>query len=154
METRGKVERMYICLELFNRICYVWNKLILPLTNFSLSLTIIVAAFISIRYTELRFYYYVFFANTAVSLMLILFWSYYEMLLITRGCEEILGQLLSYEAPYLQSVPKAQRTLVMKRAKAMRVIEFPLGDFADTSLSVAIAIWDEIVNQVLFLLTF
>ena len=154
MEDRRKVERLYICLELHNRICYAWVKLILPLVIFSLSLTVIVTGFISIRYTELPVYYYIFFVNTALSLLIIIFWSCYDILLVTRASEDILGQLLSYEAAHLRKMPKVERTVVMKRAKAMRLIEIPVGDFSDFGVSVPIAIWDEIVNQIFVLLSF
>ena len=120
IEARKKVERLCIYEELYNRICFAWLKLILPLAIFSLSLTVIVTGFISIRYTELPVYYYIFFANTAISMLLIIFWSCYDCLLITRGSEDILDRLLSHEAPYLCSMSKRERVLVMKRAKAMR----------------------------------
>ena len=154
MDVRAKVERLYICYELFNRINYTWLKFMLPPTIFGVSLTVIVTTFVSIRYTELPFMYYIFFANTAFTLMLIIFWLCYDALLITRDSEDIMSQLLSFEAPYLRSVSKAGRIRVMKRAKAMRVIEFPIGEFADFSISLPIVLWEEILNQVLFLLSF
>ena len=154
MEARATVERLYVCQELYNNICYAWIAFILPLIIFSLSLTIIVTGFISIRFTELALHYYFFFANTAISLMIVMFWSAYDFLLITRDSEEVKGQLLSYEAPHLRGMSKAERIRVMKRAKAMRLIETRVGDFADFTISVPLAIWDEIINQVLFLLSF
>ena len=154
IDVRAKVERLYICYELLNRINYTWLKFMLPPTIFGVSLTVIVTTFVSIRYTELPFMYYIFFANTAFTLMLIIFWLCYDALLITRDSEDIMSQLLSFEAPYLRSVSKAGRIRVMKRAKAMRVIEFPIGEFADFSISLPIVLWEEILNQVLFLLSF
>lgn len=152
MDVRAKMEHLYICHELYNRVCYVWVKFMLPPTIFGVSLTIIVTTFISIRYTELPFMYYIFFANTAFTLMLIIFWLSYDLVLITRDSEDIMSQLLSYEAQHLRHMSKRERTEAMKRAKAMRVIEFPIGEFADFAISVPVAIWEEILNQVLFLL--
>ena len=154
MESRAKLERLYICSELYNRTCGVWVKFMMPPTIFSVSLAIIVTTFVSLRYTELPFIFYIFFPNTAFTLLLIIFWLSYDEVLITRDSEDILGQLWSYEAPYLRSMPKSRRAKIMKRAKAMRVLEFPIGEFADFSLSFPITVWDEILNQVLFLLTF
>ena len=154
MNGRAQLEHFYICYELYNRVCYVWVKFMLPATIFSVSLTTIVTTFISIRYTELPFMYYIFFVNTAFTLMLIIFWLCYDLVLITRDSEGILSQLLSYEAQHLRHMPKAIKTQVMKKARAMRVIEFPIGDFADFAISLPIAIWEEIVNEVLFLLSF
>ena len=154
MGVRAKVERLYICYELFNKISYNWLKFMLPPTIFSVSLTVIVTTFVSIRYTELPFMYYIFFANTALTLMLIIFWLCYDALLITRDSEEVMSQLLSFEVPYLRSTPKAGRIRIMKRAKAMRIVEYPVGEFADFSISLPIVLWEEILNQLLFLLSF
>ena len=104
MDRRAKVERLYFCLELYTRISCVWIKFMLPPTIFSMSLTIIVTTFVSIRYTDLPFMFYIFFPNTAFTLLLIIFWASIDIVLITRDSEAILGELLSYEASYLQSV--------------------------------------------------
>ena len=154
MTSRAKVERLYICTELHSRISSVWLKFMLPPTIVSVSLAIIVSTFVSIRYTELPLCYYVYFPNSAFTLMVNIFWLGYDGVLITRDSEGILGQLRSSQAPYLRSVPKHVRTLVMKRVRAMRVLEFRVGDFANFSVNVPISIWDEILNQVVFLLSF
>ena len=74
------------------------------------------------------------------TLMLIIFWLSYDGVLCIRASEEILRQLLSYEAPYVLQMPRAERVKVMKRARVMRVIEFPIGKFADFSINLPIAI--------------
>ena len=93
------------------------------------------------------------FPNTAFAFTFILFWACYELVLAIRDSEEILGQLRSMEAPYLRAMPIAVRVKALKRAKAMKPVEFPLGNFADFSVTVPVTVWEEIVNQVVFLLT-
>ena len=154
LDRRAQVEQLYICYELYNRVCYVWMKFMLPPTICSVSIVIIVTTFVSIRYTELPFMYYIFFANTAFTLMLIIFWMSYDAVLITRDSEDILGQLLSYEAPYLRSMSRREKIEVLKRARAMRAVDLPIGEFADFSINLPVTIWEEILNQVLFLLSF
>ena len=154
MESRTKVERLYICNELYHRICFAWGKFMLPFTLISVSLTVIWGTFVAIRYTMLPLYLYVVFPNTAVTLMLIILWVGYDLTAFTRDSEDVLGKLRSHQAPYLRSMPKGVRTGVMKRARAMRVIGFPIGDFADWTINVSIVIWDEILNQVVCLLAF
>ena len=90
---------------------------------------------------------------TTIILLAIMFWQIYDVFLLTRDSEDIMRHLLSYDAPYLRPMPKALRTQVLKRAKAMRVLEFPVGEFADFNMNLPIAMWDEILNQVLFLLS-
>lgn len=153
LAVRAKVERMYICMELYNRICYVWVKSSLPPNLFSICLTIVITTFVSIRYTELPLYCYMFFPNTAGVVWLILYWFFYDLVLITRDSEDILGKLLSCQAPYLRGMPTSVRMKVLKRAKAVRRLEIPVGGFADFSVSVPVTLWDEMLNQVVFLLT-
>ena len=86
--------------------------------------------------------------------MLVVFWLCYDIVLLTRDSECMKAQLWSHEAPYARLTPKSEMTCAMKRAKALRVIEIPVGNFSDFSINLPIAIWDEIVNQVLFLLSF
>ena len=92
----------------------------LPPTIRSVSIAIIVATFVSIRYTELPFMLYIFFANTPFTLMLMLFSLSLDS--VTRDSEDVLGQLLSYEGPYLRLVPRKARTEAMLRTRAMRAV--------------------------------
>ena len=154
MDVRPRVEHLYICQELHSRVGYIMMKIMLPPTILSLSLGIIVCMYISIRHTDLPIYLYVIFPYIAFTLLLIIFWLSYDIALITRDFECIRGQLLSHQSPYLVHMSRHERKCVMMRATAMRVVEFPVGEFADFSLSMSVAVWEEVVNQVLFLLTF
>ena len=49
---------------------------------------------------------------------------------------------------------KAERNVVIKRARAMRLIEYPIGDLPNFAITVPIAICDEVVNQALVLFCF
>ena len=94
LEAHAKAERLYICLELYHRICYVWEKFMLPKTIFSVSLAIILTGFVSIRYSgRLPFMYYLIFPITVVTLMLLIFWLSHDVVLLTRDCEDILSRL-------------------------------------------------------------
>ena len=115
---------------------------------------VIFTTFVSIRYKELPTLFYVFYPNTAFNLMFVLFWMCYDAVLLIRASEDVLGKLVSHEAEYLRPMPRGTRIQVLKRAKAMRVLEIPIGDFSEFSLSLPATPWDEILNQVFFLLSF
>ena len=153
LEDQARLEHLYICIELYNRICFVWVKFAWPPIIFCSSLMIIIPTFVSIRYTDLPVFCFIAFPTTAITIMVVLFWVFYEIVCNTRDSEDILGQLRSQEAPFLREIPIAMRMRAFKRAKAMRAIEFPVGTFADFSITVPVAVWDEIVNDVVFLLT-
>ena len=154
MDVRAQVEHLYICQELYGRVCYIWMKVMLPPTIFSFSVAIIICTFVSIRHTGLPIYLYVIFPYTGFTLLFITFWLSYDIALITRDLENIRLQLLSNESQYLGQKSKRERKELMMRARAMRVSEFPVDDFADFSLNVPIVVWEEVMNQVLFLLPF
>ena len=67
---------------------------------------------------------------------------------------EIIGKLQSENADYLRPLSRAMRMQVLKRAKAMKEIEYPVGEFSELTLNLPITMWDEILNQILFLLSF
>ena len=148
------VERLYSYLLHHNRVAQTWLMFMFPPTLSSVSLAIIMPTFVSIRYTELPVMFYVIFPYTAFTLILVIFWFCYDTVLVIRASEGLMGQLLYHQAVYLRPLSTAERIKVLKRAKAMKVLEFPIGDFAEFSLTLPVSIWDEIVNQVLFLLSF
>ena len=154
MEGRAVVERLYICLVHHFRVYSVWFKFQGPPTILSVSVAVIITAFVSIRYTDLPLILYIFYPNTAFNLMLIVFWLFYDTVRIVRASDEIIGRLQSENAGYLRPLPRAMRIQVLKRAKVMKEIEFPLGNYSEVTLNLPIAMWEEILNQVLFLLSF
>ena len=80
--------------------------------------------------------------------MLLIFWQSYDMFRTIRASEDILG----HHAAYFQGITRAERIEMMKRSKAMRPVVFSLAD-SQFSLNLPINAWDEILNQILFLLS-
>ena len=154
MEDRAYVEKFYISLELHNNIFCRYVKFMIMPAIFGISCAVIVTIYVSIRHTELPFYFYIFFPYTGVTLMFLVFWFSYDAVCIRRHSEEVLNRLLDYEAEHLRGMTKGERMNVMKRARALRAINFPMGSFAEFSLNVPINIWEEVLNQLVFLLSF
>lgn len=143
---------MYVQLELFHRIGQVWIRFYFPPWLLSLSSTVIVTMFVTLRYTELPLIFYVFFPYTAVTLMILIFWQSYDMFRAIRASEDTLGGLGQHGASYFQGMTKPKRLETMKRSKAMRPLVFYVAD-TEFSLNLPINTWDEIVSQTLFLLS-
>ena len=154
LDQREQLERLYICLEVYFRTLQVWIRLMLPPTIFAPSCAIIIAVFVSIRFTSLPFILYQFFPSTAVTIPFLLFWIIFEMELTTRGSEDLRGRLLSREPDYVRRMLKDTRIRrMLSRARATRQVSYPIGEFADVSLSLGVNMWEECLNQVIFLLT-
>ena len=154
MEGRAFVERLYICLQHHFRVYSIWIKFEMPPLLSSISVAVIVAAFVSIRYTDLPLVLYLVYPNTACNLMFMVFWLCYDIVRIVRASEEIIGRLQSDDADYLRPLSRAMRVQVLKRARALKEIVYPVGEFSELTLNLPIAMWEEILNQILFLLSF
>ena len=75
-----------------------------------------------------------------------------------RASEGSLGFLRSKEKQYLLGLPVEERRVRYKTAMALRPALFNVGDFADYHdsrglMELPITVWDEMLNQLLFLLT-
>ena len=153
MGSRQKLESMYVQLELFNRIFQVWIRFFFPTWLLGYATCVVIALFVAIRYTELPFILYIVFPYSAGSVAVLMFWQSFDMLRAGRESEDILGVLLQQQAPYLRNKTRRERVEVMKRARALRPVTFPLAD-CEFSMSVPMGAWEEILNQVVFLLSF
>ena len=153
-ERRKKAEQLYICITLFNRVFRVWCRFMIVPTLIGLTLCIIYTLYLTIRYTELPFLLYMVISTAGVTVLLIIFWVSYDVVLVKRTAEGIISKLSSHDgAPYLKWMTRQERVAVVKRTTAMKVLEFPIGDFAEFSLGLPVLVWEEVLNQVLFMLS-
>lgn len=147
-------ERLYICLELHNRVVHCWIKDMLPPTIFLVGAALTFCFFITIQFTDLPLILYVAFPYVGTTVLIIMFWMIYDVLLITNAAEEVRGKLLSWEPRYIRFMPRAMKIKLLKRAMAMRPLLFPIGNLTYVSQSLPITVWEESMNQILFLLSF
>lgn len=152
LTSRRRVERMYVQLELFDRIAQVWIRYYFPTWLLAMSCGVILGVFSTIRCTELPLMIYVLFPYVAWTILLLIFWQSHDMISVIRGSEDILGKLWQHEASYFRGLSRAKRVELMKRSKAMRPLAFPVAD-SEFSVNLPISTWDEIINQTLFLLS-
>ena len=82
------------------------------------------------------------------------FWTSYQIISVVGLSEEVIGVLKLTGIDDHRSVPAAFKTFMAKKGKATRALYYRIGHFSDFSLGVPIGIWDEIINQLLFLLSF
>ena len=154
LESRALVQRLYNNLLHHNRVIQNWAKLMCPLAISSVSLGVIVAAFISIHYMDqLPLYIYVFFPYVAFTLMLVIFWLCYDAVRLLRASQSVLSSLLAQDVQYMCGLSRAERLQLLKRARAIKELECPIGVFTEFSLSLPVNVWHEIINQVVFLLS-
>ena len=148
-----KLEWLYVCGQVYNTVLDVWYKLVVPPAFFNGGVTIVIASFLTMRYTHLPWYIYIIFPYVAVLFTVILFALCYDGILAMRESEESLSILRSRQKQYFLRLPLEERKAMMRRAKALRTTFFSVGNFTEFNMEVPIGVWDEIVNQLMFLLT-
>ena len=85
----------------------------------------------------------------------LMFWIAYDTVSVLRAPEDKLHRTLqSYEAEHLKHLPRTETVKALKRVKAMQIVRFPVGCFANFSLKVTVVAWDEMLSQLLLFLTF
>ena len=114
-------------------------------------LAIIVSTFLSLADLNLPFPLHALYAFCAFSGTIIFFAEACELVGVEQKSQEIIDELLSVEQAHLQGLTWKGRVSAMKKAKAFKPVVIPIGSFCGASMDVARALWEEILNQILFL---
>ena len=96
-----------------------------------------------------------FLLSTGAVTLGVVFWLSFDIVLVVRGSEEVLGKLRDFGVNWRETeVSDLQRLRCLKTAKACRPLRVPVGIFGELSFDIPVIMWDEILNQLLFLLSF
>ena len=148
-----QLEWLYVCGQVYNTNLDVLYKLVVPPGMFNGGPTIVLTWFLTMRYSEVPWYIYMWFPYVAALFTVVLFALCYDGILAIRASEESLSTLRSMEKQYFLRMPIQERKAMIRRAKAFRPAFFSVGNFTEFNMDVTIGVWDEIVNQLMFLLT-
>ena len=161
-EDRLQLWHKYLRLQLYHQNCANWNKLMNIPTIVSASTTIIVCFYVTIRPENVPIWLVLVILYVGITLFGVLFLISYQAILVMRGSEGIIRALISLEVGDWRdrrragdpTPPFAQKKYILLRGKATRPLTYRIGSFMEMSLEVPIGIWDEILNQLFFLLTY
>ena len=109
--------------------------------------------YISIRHTQLPVFIYCLFPYVAVLFLVEIFDLCHDGILTIRASEDVLSRLRSTENGYLYRLPMEERMSIQKRGKALRPAFFSVGNYTQFNFDVPVGVWEEILNQTVFLLT-
>ena len=154
MQEREELEFLYIVLEVQTKIFRRWGTIFVfpALVNFGCGA--ILCLYIPIKYTEVPTIFNFCFLFVAAVILGVVFWLSFDTVLVIRGTEELLGKLRTLDrAGRERRVTDLTQLRFLKRAKACRPLEIPVGSFGEFSLEVPVIMGDEILNQLLFLLS-
>ena len=161
MDSRWMLWQKYVQLQVFNQLCLTWAKSMLGPTIASITSSIAVCFYITIRHNDVPPFLIPVFFYVGITLFAIVFWGCVQVINVSKTSQSLIGTLTimptipahagnEYEVSGGQELKK----YIMRKGKATRPMYFRLGDFMEVSIDVPIGIWDEILNQVLLLLSF
>ena len=155
-DDRLRLWQRYLRLQVHQVICRTWVKLMVVPSMATVTGAIIICFYVTIRNQDMPPWLPTLFFYVGINLFSFVFWVAFQAHLIVRTSEAIIGVLTSMEDELLgdNDVPPNVRKYIALRGKATRPLNFSIGAFNEFSLDVPIGIWDEILNQLLFLLTF
>ena len=155
LDSRADVEQMYINWQLFCYTARSWYKIhITPIIG-GISCAIVIYTFVAIKFTNLPLLVYLIFPVAGVVHMTLLMLGVYDAVVANDLSEQVIAQkLMSFETGELQEVPRISRKNLGRRVKALMPISVPVGTFTDVRFNLMVTILEEIMNQVLFLLSF
>ena len=152
LASRNRVERLCICIQIFNKVFLDWMKTFVPLAIVSLSCGFVITTFVTIRDVELPTLLYCGFPIVACTLMAIIFWVSHDVVMARRASEEIVENLQSATSLELQKLDRVARKEIFKRAKALKTASIPIGNFGEITFELPVTVWEESVDQLLVLL--
>ena len=158
MNRREMLWQKYVQLQLFHKLCLIWVKVMSPASVASITSAIIVCFYITIRHNDVPSFLIPVFFYVGTTCVGIIFWLGIQVIDVSKASEALIGRLTAIPVgtgnEYGISDPRELKKYIVRKGKATRAIKFRFGDFTDVTIDVPIGVWDEILNQVLFLLSF
>ena len=147
------VEFLYRSMKLYNGVLMIWLEQIITPLLFSVCAGITILLYVTFRPSGLPFFVYLWFPLVAFVGMGVISWLMYDTVMVKRAAEQVAGTLQSRSAPFHRRLSLFQRKELIRRARALRPVHLSLGNFSEVSLEVLANMWDEVLNQLLFLLS-
>ena len=141
-------------MEVYSKIFCAWAKFMIAPSIFMVCTGGTIELYILLRFTNLPLYIYVAVIQMVIAFVVSLFAISYEGVCVISSADETLTTLRSLEANYMIEMPLGMKREVVKRSKAMRPVSFPIGDFGEFSITLPVNLMEEVLNQLLFLLSF
>ena len=147
------MERSYRCMKIYSIIYMEWLKVVVVPAMFSVCTAIIIALYVTCRPAAMPLIIYFGFPLSATTLLFLLFRFCYDAVVAKRAGDGVLGNLQSRTGGYFSRLAPVEKREMTRRARALQPVYIGLGEFSEITLEVSMNIWDEILNQLLFLLS-
>ena len=140
-------------MKIYNIIYMNWLKFVIAPAVFSACVTIVITLYVTCRPAAMPLILYFGFPLSAMVLLFIVFRICYDAVVAKRAGDGVLGNLQSRTAGYFSRLGPVEKREMTRRARALQPVYIGMGEFSEITLEMWMSIWDEILNQLLFLLT-
>ena len=149
-----RVYGLYRVTQVYNAILMDWLKYVISVLLFSLSCGIIILLYVTVRPSDLHFLIYIWYPIAAILLQVIVAWVVYDGFITKRSVTEVVGNLDAWRASRaFMKMDARNKAIMTRRLKSLRPAFLMIGEFSDLSFDLVVNVWDEILNQLLFLLS-
>ena len=145
-------------LELYNRlrisvkIVVTWLQSALLPYLFCVGSSVVFMVYLVLRNQSLPRVVGLIMTYTAVVILVSIFIVSLDVMAIIQASEGVVQNLLSPQHGYYRDADPIVKAGLLKAARALRPIELPIGHFAKFDLGVTQVMYEEMLNQLLFLL--
>ena len=148
-----QVEKLYQCMKLYNVVLMNWFRFAIVPPMCSISVCIIASLYVTCRPSGLPIIIYCVFPMVAMVALFVVFRMCFNAVVAKMTGDEVLGNVQLRTARFYYRPGPAERKELMRRAKALQPVRVAIGEFAEITMEVYVSIVDEILNQLLFLLS-
>lgn len=149
-----KVEREYRCALVYNQIFIPWFKSAAAPAIVAVMFGMIGSSYVTLTsFQRLPFLIYVLFPISFVGMMGIFTLACVDAVNTKTISDSAVGSLRS-RGSFYRFLSREEKKEFLLRCRALRPVSLPVGNFTDISLNVPIYVFQEVLNQLLFLLAF
>lgn len=146
--------RKFICVHVYVLMLDSFFRVILPIVICCLFAGQIVALFVAIRSSGISGWLACSSGFGGLTVLVVQLWICQQGLTAFELGEDTLARIRSTEHKFFRRLDRQEQLFLRKLARATRMPKPKIGPFIDFSLKVPIGIWEETLNQLLFLLSY
>ena len=154
---RRQLTKLYIEFEVINTLINSAIGNTLPFAFLAMGTDVVIGLFLFLRHFKVLLEIVNIVAAIVglfcLGTLLNILWACCNTVRAIEQSKMLLQTLRSAQDPYFRALARREQLELLKRAKAMKDFHVALGHFGKFGLDFVVAMWDEIVSQLLFLLS-
>ena len=140
-------------MKLYNTVFMQWLRVLVSPFLFLTCSAVTLLLYVTFRPAGLPMLVYCWFPLVAVVTIIVVTWLIYDAVSAKRSADEVLANLQSRTTRYYERLEPEGKIELERKGRALQPVQLRIGEFAEFSLHVVATIWNEVVNQLIFLLT-